>query len=88
MAPGNDEPQIVGLRDIYNATRETGDKVTVLVVEVGKLNDNQEEQKEENRRLWAAVNGVKMRMYTYGGAIAVITFLVANLGTFSGIVGE
>jgi len=87
MTP-RDEPPVVGLRDVYNATRETGDKVTVLVVTVERVAAEVADQREENRRIWGAIGAIRKQMYTYAGAIAVLVFALSNVGLLSGILGE
>lgn len=87
MTP-RDEPPVVGLRDVYNATRETGEKVTVLVVTVQQVVDEVAGQREENRRIWNAIGAVRKQMYTYGGAIAVLIFVLSNAGAVSGILSK
>lgn len=86
MTP-RDEPPVVGLRDVYNATRATQDTVTVLVVRVEQAVAAVEDQREENRRIWTAIGDLRKRMYVYSGAIAVVVFILSNAASLGGILG-
>lgn len=87
MTP-RDEPTVIGLRDVYDATRETGDKVTVLVVTVDRMVGEIDNQRDENRRIWNAIGGLRKQMYIYSGAIAVLVFVLSNAATLSGMLSE
>lgn len=83
--PDKSVPEIVTLRDIYKLADDTKDQVTALTVEVRQLREAHYDQKQENRRIWTAINGVRNRMYVLVGGMAVVTFMVTNWSTISGI---